>query len=398
VGRLAPADALINPKQPGCAYPFQGLAACGVAYKLLTALRSRFPELAPEAQLELVAIGTVADMVPLVGENRAMVAAGLTQLSTAPTPGVAALLRVAGVRPPCTSEHLAYAVGPRLNAAGRMQDAQLALDLLLSPDPEQAERLATELNAQNVSRQAATLTAVGEARERALALPDDDPVIVVADAAWPQGIVGLAASKLVEEFQRPALVLSIDGEEARGSARSVEGFHMVDCLRAVAPLLTRFGGHAMAAGFSLPVQRLDELRAAVRDWAMTRLEPPTKLLAVDAVLSLGDLGPPAYRDLQTLAPFGLDNRQPLLMAEGVRVLSAETFGSDRRHLRVRFQDDTGLQEAIAFDRAPLLAHLPAQRQVDVLFTLGLDAWNGLEKTRLELRDMRPSRVGALTRA
>jgi single-stranded-DNA-specific exonuclease len=398
VGRLAPADALINPKQPGCAYPFQGLAACGVAYKLLSALRSRFPELAPEAQLELVAIGTVADMVPLVGENRAMVAAGLTQLSTAPTPGVAALLRVAGVRPPCTSEHLAYAVGPRLNAAGRMQDAQLALDLLLSPDPEQAERLATELNTQNVSRQAATLTAVGEARERALALPDDDPVIVVADAAWPQGIVGLAASKLVEEFQRPALVLSIDGEEARGSARSVEGFHMVDCLRAVAPLLTRFGGHAMAAGFSLPVQRLDELRAAVRDWAMTRLEPPTKLLAVDAVLSLGDLGPPAYRDLQTLAPFGLDNRQPLLMAEGVRVLSAETFGSDRRHLRVRFQDDTGLQEAIAFDRAPLLAHLPAQRQVDVLFTLGLDAWNGLEKTRLELRDMRPSRVGALTRA
>jgi single-stranded-DNA-specific exonuclease len=154
----------------------------------------------------------------------------------------------------------------------------------------------------------------------------------------------------------------------------------------------------MAAGFSLPVQRLDELRAAVRAWALPRLAPPTKLLAVDAVLSLGDLGPPAYRDLQTLAPFGLDNRQPLLMAEGVRVLSAETFGSDRRHLRVRFQDDTGLQEAIAFDRAPLLAHLPAQRRVDVLFNLGLDAWNGLEKTRLELRDMRPSRVGALTRA
>ncbi len=391
VGAPAPADALINPKQAGCGYPFKGLAACGVAYKLLVALGGRLPELHSEAQLDLVAIGTVADLVPLVGENRAMVAAGLRRLAGERAVGPAALMQVAGVRPPVTSEHLAFALGPRLNAAGRMLDAELALALLLAQDPQQAQHLAQELDAQNVSRQQATHDVFKAAREAVLTLPDDEPVLFVADAAWPQGIVGLAASRLVEEFHRPAFVLSIGDDECRGSARSVEGFHLVECLRAVAPLLSRFGGHAMAAGFSVPVTRLPELHAALRAYAAPRLGDPRKLLCVDAVAGLGELAPATYRDVQALGPFGMGNREPLLMAEGVRVLSAEAFGDDR-HLRVHLQDGSGRQEAVAFERGHLVEHLPPERRVDVLFTLGLDTWNGLEKTRLHLRDMRPSRT------
>lgn len=389
VAAPAPADAVINPKQAGCDYPFKGLAACGVAYKLLTALRSRRSDLDCEAQLDLLAIGTVADLVPLEGENRAMVAAGLKRLATQPSTGAMALMRVAGVHPPCGSEDLAFALAPRLNAAGRLQSAQLALDLLLAEEPD-ADRLAAELNAQNVIRQEATLTVVTAARVAVQALPEDEPLIFLADAAWPQGIVGLAASRLVEEFQRPAFVLSLAGEEARGSARSVQGFHLVECLKTVAPLLTRFGGHAMAAGFTVKADRLPELHAALRRYAEPRLSAPGKAMPVDAVVELRELTPPVYRDVLALGPFGLGNPAPLLMAEGLRVLSAEAFGTEGRHLRVQLRDETGRLEAIAFERGHLVLHLPRERQVDALFALGLDAWNGLEKVRLELRDLRSS--------
>ncbi len=389
VGPPPSADAVINPKQPGCRYPFPGLAACGVAYKLLTALRGRLPQLDVEAQLELVAIGTVADMVPLEGENRSLVAAGLQRLAGDPSPGVAALLRVAGVRAPVTSGHLGFAIGPRLNAAGRMQDAEVALALLLTDDPAEADRCAGELDGQNARRQEATLAVVAAAREAVQALPEDEPLIVVADADWPQGIVGLAAGRLADEFCRPAFVLSIAGEECRGSARSIEGFHLVDCLAAVAPLLTRFGGHAMAAGFTVPTAQLGALRTALHAYAAPRLAAPRRTVRVDALARLGELHPAVYRDLAALGPFGLGNPEPVLMAEGLRVVNAEAFGADQRHLRVRFTDESGRAEGIAFERAHLVEHLPPQRRVDVLFTLGLDAWNGLEMTRLELRDMRP---------
>jgi len=389
VGAPAPADAVINPKQPGCRYPFAGLAACGVAYKLLTALRSRLPELDVEAQLELVAIGTVADMVPLEGENRSLVAAGLQRLAGDPSPGVAALLRVAGVRAPVTSAHLGFALGPRLNAAGRMQDAEVALALLLTEEPAKADRLAGELDGQNARRQEATLAVVAAAREAVQALPDDEPLIVIADAAWPQGIVGLAAGRLVEEFCRPAFVLSIAGEECRGSARSIDGFHLVECLSAVAPLLTRYGGHAMAAGFTVPTAQLPSLRSALRAYGGSRLAAPQRTVRVDALARLGELHPAVYRDLAALGPFGFGNPEPVLMAEGLQVVTAEAFGADQRHLRVLFAHDSGRAEGIAFERAHLVEHLPPQRRVDVLFTLGLDAWNGLEMTRMELRDIRP---------
>src|SRR5256714_3409677 len=261
-------DALINPKQPECAYPFDGLAACGVAYKLLVALEQRhFPgALDPGASLDAVALGTVADVVPLHAENRAIVRAGLRRLSEAPSPGCAALLAVAGIAGPVTAEHLAFQLGPRINAAGRMEDAMLALQLLMADSRESADPLAQRLQEQNAQRQQLTAEIVREAKAQVTELDNSAAVIVMGAGHWPLGVLGLAASRLVEEFYRPTFIFNTDGDEWRGSARGIEGFHLVDCLKHCAPLLHRFGGHAMAAGLPVLRSRLAQLKECLRSY------------------------------------------------------------------------------------------------------------------------------------
>src|SRR6266849_6085779 len=248
-----PVDALINPKQAECRYPFDGLAACGVAYKLLVALERRafVGRLDPAASIDAVALGTVADVVPLRSENRALVRAGLEKLNGDPSLGCAALMAAAGIRGPVTAEHLAFQLAPRINAAGRMEDAVLALELFLAETEEAAQAAAEKLQAQNAERQRLTAEIVKDARTQVLDLPDDVPAIVLGSPNWPLGVIGLAASRLVEEFYRPAFVFNLAEEESRGSARSIDGLHLVDCLDACAPLLLRYGGHAMAAGMTV---------------------------------------------------------------------------------------------------------------------------------------------------
>ena len=394
-GPVRPAvDALINPKQPDCAYPFDGLAACGVAYKLLVALEQRaFPgKLDPTESLDAVALGTVADVVPLRAENRAIVRAGLRRLSLSPSPGCAALLRVANITPPVTAEHLAFQLGPRINAAGRMEDAMLALDLLSADDGDQALIRAQQLQAQNAQRQQLTAEIVKEAKGNVAELDDGAAAIVMGASHWPLGVLGLAASKLVEEFYRPAFIFNTDGPEWRGSARSIEGFHLVDCLEQCAPLLHRFGGHAMAAGVTVLPARYAEMKACLETYAAARLkaEAFSRPIRIEATAAFADLKPSLHQEIQLLAPFGVGNREPLLLSRDVDVVRTETFGSDRRHLRVQFRDRTATAEAIAFDRAPTAAHLPAGRRVDLVYALECDRWDGLERIRLHLRDLRPA--------
>src|SRR6202171_1361780 len=213
MGAQRPAvDALINPKQPDCAYPFDGLAACGVAYKLLVALEQRaFPgALDPGASLDAVALGTVADVVPLHAENRAIVRAGLSRLSENPSPGCAALLTVAGITAPVTAEHLAFQLGPRINAAGRMEDAMLALELLMAENRESADPLAQRLHDQNAQRQQLTAEIVREARTQVAEVDNGTAVIVMGGDRWPLGVLGLAASRLVEEFYRPTFIFNTE--------------------------------------------------------------------------------------------------------------------------------------------------------------------------------------------
>ncbi len=394
VGAQRPAvDALINPKQPECAYPFDGLAACGVAYN--------FPgKIDPRASLDAVALGTVADVVPLQAENRAIVRAGLRRLSEAPNPGCAALLAVAGITGPVTAEHLAFQLGPRINAAGRMEDAMLALQLLMAESRESADPLAQRLHEQNAQRQQLTAEIVREAKTQVAELDNAAALIVMGADHWPLGVLGLAASRLVEEFYRPTFVFNTEGDEWRGSARSIEGFHLVDCLQQCAPLLHRFGGHAMAAGLTVLKSRFAELKECLEHYTTARLNGDafSRPIAIEATAAFADLKPSLHQEIQSLAPFGVGNREPLLLSREVEVVRTETFGSDRRHLRVQLRDRTATAEAIAFDKATAAPHLPSGRRIDVIYALQCERWDGLDRVRLHLRDLRPAVRPALALA
>jgi len=254
--RLAPADALINPKQPGDTYGFDGLAGAGVAWKLLCALEAEgiVPAGQAEAMIGLAALGTIADMMPLQGENRTIVRRGLGRVLE--LAGLRALAQAADVSAPLGAADIAFGIAPRINAAGRMEDAKLALDLCLSDAPEECAEMARRLDEQNRSRQAAVATALEQAEERVAEVPDDAPAIVVGDPGWPMGIVGLVAGKLMERYAVPAFVVCLDPGEAKGSGRSVSGVHIVRALDRAAPTLIRYGGHAAAAGFSLRAEDL----------------------------------------------------------------------------------------------------------------------------------------------
>ena len=395
-----PVDALINPKQPDCAYPFDGLAACGVAYKMLVALEQRvFPgRLDPKASLDAVALGTVADVVPLHAENRAIVRAGLARLNGTPSHGCRALLQVAGIRLPVTAEHLAFQLGPRINAAGRLEDAVLALDLLMAESEEIAAPLAARLQEQNTQRQQLTAEIVRQARAQVVELGDDTAIIVMGAPEWPLGVLGLAASRLVEEFYRPAFIFNMDGDEWRASVRSIEGFHLVECLQHCAPLLQRFGGHAMAAGLTVRREQFAALKECLEDYGSRRLDGQSfsRPIKVEAMAALADLKPSLHQEIQLLAPFGVGNREPLLASRDLEVLRAETFGAAGRHLRLQLRDRTASAEAFAFDKGASAPHLPAGRRVDVVYSLDCERWDGLDRVRLHLKDLRPASAAAVT--
>ena len=396
---LPAADALVNPKRPDCGYPFDGLAGAGVAWKLLAALESErvVPAGSADAAVGLAALGTVADMMPLRGENRLLVRRGLEAIARRPSPGLAALVAAAGLRAPLRAADLAFGLAPRINAAGRMEDAELALRLLLAGDAAEAEPLAARLQGQNVERQEAVARAMAEAEERVAEIPEEAPAIVVGDARWPMGIVGLVAGRLAERYARPTFVASLEGDEAKGSARSVRGVHLVRALGAAGDCLLRYGGHALAAGYSLDPGRLAEFAERVTAAVAEQLgdAPRERVHVVDATLSVADLVPALCADLARLEPCGQGNPEPLLCLRDATVMNASGFGGRGQHLRLHLTDEGGgVIEAVAFNKPGLAGHLPRGRRVDALFGADVDRGDGVERVRLRLRDLRPARQAA----
>ncbi|MCC7103816.1 MAG: single-stranded-DNA-specific exonuclease RecJ [Chloroflexi bacterium] len=390
---LPPAVAVVNPKRPDDAYPFKHLAGVGVAFRLATALLHRLlPGEADEflADLyDLVAVGTIADIMPLEGENRTLVQLGLDRLNGQPRPGIAALIRVAGLEQrQVEAEQIAFALAPRLNAAGRIHHAQLALDLLLSSNAGQATPLAEELQRLNRQRQEETDRAFDQAR-RSLAARRLGAGIVVA-GPFHLGIVGLVASRLVEELSRPVVVLAIDGDVARGSARSIEGVNVVEALSASAALMTRFGGHAMAAGCTLPVQHVEALTERFSDAVEAQrgefFEQPA--LELDA-----ELRPSTARDVATLdiladlEPCGAANSTPLFLTRDVRLTDCRPVGSGK-HLKLGFSTAEGPLDGIAWRTASPPCALG--EDLDVVYHLHRNAWNGRVSCQLEVVDWAPS--------
>jgi single-stranded-DNA-specific exonuclease len=387
------AFALINPRRPDDAFPFKGLASCGVAFYLAAALRTRLRDKStihaafdPRELLDLVALGTIADVVPLVDENRVLVAHGLRVLGARKRPAIAALAAKAErAEGAITAHDVGFRLAPRLNAAGRLGEAQLALDLLLAPDAATAARLADELEDKNAERQRIQELVWAEALTDA-ADHEAEAAIVVGREGWHPGVVGIVAARLVDKFARPAVVVGFRAGEGRGSARTVPGFDLFAALSRASEPLTRYGGHAAAAGMSVAAANLDAFRrlfvAAIRAQASGGPPPAVR---VDAVVGLGDLDLPFAEELARLQPFGAANAEPVFAVRGVTTQATRRVGQG--HLQLTLMDGGAVTEAIAFgmaDRDP-----GTGAAVDLLATAELDTFRGARRARLKVRHLFP---------
>jgi len=393
--RLPPALAVVNPNRPDCTYPDKRLAGAGVAYKLAQAVAHLVghPQERLHAYLDLVAIATVADMAPLSGENRTLVRWGLRVLASTPNPGLRALLRACGLddAPEITAGQVGHMLGPRINAVGRIGDPMRSLRLLLTDDPAEATSLAGELEQANRERRevdAATLEEAMEMLERTYR-PERDRAVVLAGEGWHPGVIGIVASRVVERIHRPAVLIAVDGVgEARGSARSIRGFHLYRAMAACREHLTRFGGHRYAAGCSLDPDRIDDFRKAFQAVAAAEIEEEMlrPQLRIDLDLPLADADGPLCRMLRHAAPFGLGNPTPVLAVRAVTVEGARTVG-EGKHLKLRLRDGGCTLDGIGFGMGERLAEATAG-PVDVAFRLEENVWKGRARLQARVLDLR----------
>ncbi len=400
VNRRPAACAVVNPKLAPEGEPWRDLAGVGVAFKLCHALlkKDNGRGIAAErgfdlaAQLDLVALGTMGDAVPLRGENRILARHGLDRLNRSPAPGLAALLKAANYSGEIGDYQVGFILGPRLNAAGRLGGAGRALELLMAEREEDAAPAAAELDAANRERQAieAATLAQAEAWLEEHFDPARDFGIVVSGRDWHPGVIGIAASRLVARHRRPTIVVteSADGA-ARGSSRSVEGFHLVEALSQCADLLDSYGGHAMAAGLTLPAANVPALRERFGAAARAKLAGADLRaeLRVDQWMGLAEAGEELVEAIRDLRPFGEDNPAPIWAARGVRMVRCSKVGEGERHLRCTLADGGAQRDAIGFNLGK--RDIP-EGPLDMAFEIKLDEYNGRRSVQLHLRDLRPS--------
>jgi single-stranded-DNA-specific exonuclease len=394
---LPAAVAILNPHQPGCGYPFPHLAAVGVTFCLCMALRRRLREAGrfgaerPEPNLkdalDLVALGTVADVVPLQGVNRILVRAGLEAIARTRRPGLRALKRVAGVAEgvEISAGQVGFRLGPRINAAGRLDDAGRGVRLLLADDPAEADRLAEELDRENRARQDIERQILDEALADATSrVAAGARGLVLARDGWHPGVVGIVASRIVERFHRPAVLVGVTDGVGKGSGRSIEGFHLHDALTACAAHLVRFGGHKHAAGVTVDPAAVPAFREAFERHAAERLrdEDLVPRCRIEGWLQPGGAQEQAAASLERLAPFGAGHPEPLF-AMRAKPSMARAVGASGAHLRVTFGRGV---EAIGFGMGGSLAACAGE--VEAAVTLGFDEWGGVRRVQLKLKDLR----------
>ncbi|MCB9078433.1 MAG: single-stranded-DNA-specific exonuclease RecJ [Anaerolineaceae bacterium] len=394
--QLPPALAAINPKQTNCDYPFKELAGVGLAYKLSQALLSCLASngLRAENFLDLVALGTVADLAPLYHENRKLVNQGLSQLNTSLRPGLVALMARAqsGSDTSITAGTIGFTIGPRLNAAGRLDSALAAYNLLMAKSQAEADKLAAELDLQNRERQKLTLEMVNNARQTILSTKVQQPLYFISHPEFNPGVVGLAASRLCDEFYRPVLVAEEGPETTKGSARSIAEFHITDALDQCADLLVRYGGHAAAAGFTvknenLPALQERLLRIAQEHLAVDKLRPT---LTIDGEVNLRGVRPSLVEAIVNLQPFGYGNPTPRFLTRGLRLKYLKGVGQESQHLRLVLHDGKQEWSAIAFRQGHWAGKLNPTQLIDTVYSLDFNHWNGQTTMQLNIKDLQPS--------
>jgi single-stranded-DNA-specific exonuclease len=399
---LPDAVAVLNPHQAECGYPAKELAGVGVAFKLVMALRGqlrhegRWAGKTPNLRrhLDLVALGTIADIAPLHGENRILVRHGLQELTRSQKLGVQTLKHVTHLaEQPIGPRQVGFMLAPRLNAAGRLAAARAGVELLLAEDVDQAQKLALYLDSVNRERQVvqahiyAEAKAVIEADGRA----DDRWAIVLASEDWHPGVVGIVASKLVEEYGRPTVLIGLEGETGKGSGRSIAAFHLYNALLGCQEFLIGFGGHEHAAGIRIHRDQVPRFEETLNRLAREQLTAAdcVPLLAIDAEVRLEEIDEPLLQFIEQLEPFGEGNPQPVLLARGVALAGAPTrIGREQQHLRLTFRQGDRLVRGIGFGMGNRLADTAAG-VLDIVFTPQRHTWNGREELQLVLRDLAP---------
>ena len=398
---LPRALAVLDPIKPGEAYPFKFLSGCGVGFKLIQGLAKRLgDESLVTPYLDFVTLASTADIVPLTGENRILVKIGLESINTAPRPGIKALIESAGLRPGhITTGQIVFALAPRINAVGRLGDATRAVRLLTSEDPEEARALAQVLEEENRNRRRIDEDTFADAQQLAEEFLDldADPAIVLHQEHWHPGVVGIVASRMVERYYKPAIMMATVDGVAKGSARSVSGFDIYEALKRCEDKLLQFGGHKYAAGVTVDLARLDEFRdafnAAVK--ALMKEELKTPEIRIDLEITLADITPWFVKLLREFAPFGPNNTRPTFLTRNLEVAGNPRIVG-RNHLRFRVRQNGVVFDAIGFGLGEMLPRIPVgRRDLECVYTVEENEWNAPTGTRsgdpvpqLKIKDLR----------
>jgi len=392
LGHLPPARMVIDPMRTDSAYPFTELAGVGVAFKFLQAiLEGSGREELVNRSLDLVALGTITDMVSLVGENRYWVKSGIELLNNTRRLGLQEVMRCAGLKPGAIdAESVSWSLGPRLNSAGRLDHAATSYRLLLTQDIDEARSLASELEETNTRRQQMASELLSRVRQKIVADGVDRPLLMAGDDECPPGVMGLVANRLTDEFCRPVIVYKTGAEVCRGSGRSLPEFDLVAALEQCHDLLSKFGGHARAAGFSVSADKVAELQQRLTDIARDRLAglDLRPHLDIDAEVHLSVFSGGTFEKIQQLAPFGRGNPSPAFVSRRVEVLDQRQMGGKNEHLKLKLKQDGIIWDAVGFGLGSYAPELT--RYIDIAYSPEVDRWNGKERLRLSLLDFDPA--------
>ena len=388
---LPAAVAVVNPRRADSIYPQPQLAGVGVAFKLLQALWSTLGREEDEVEsfLDLVCLGTVADMVPLVSENRYLVKRGLEVLNGTGRIGLRELMKVTGLRlGAMDAGSISWVLGPCLNASGRISDAIIGYRLLVADSAEEGHQLALELEQQNARRKQLTEDTLTRAREQVLAAELDVPLLMIGGEDYHQGVIGLVAGRLVDEFHRPSIVFQREPEVTQGSARSIPEFNVVSALAECRGVISQFGGHPMAAGFIMPTADVERLRQCLLDVAGRQLAhiDLSPSISIDAEVRLSSVGKD-FKGMSDLAPFGVGNQVPTLLSRNVKVMEHHTVGGGE-HLKLKLQDGNITWDGIGFGMGDRTDQ--ASQRIDIVYQMGVNHWRGEDTLELEVLDFAPS--------
>lgn len=387
---LPKAYAIIHPKLPDSVYPCKDLAGVGVAFKLAQALLGKVPE----DLLEIAAIGTIADLVSLTDENRLIAAKGIKNMKQTQRPGLLALFQKAGVDiSNLTEESIGFSIAPRINAAGRLADADMAVDLLLTKDEELADSIADEIHSLNKERQNIVAEITKDAIKQVEELQKDSEqhVLIVGAEGWNAGVIGIVASKLVEKYYRPTIVLSFDREKglAKGSARSIAGFDLYHNLSTCRDILPHFGGHPMAAGMTLLIDDVEDLRSRLNNLAQECLteEDYIPVTKIDTSIALENANLESISEMSLLAPFGMGNPKPRVLIENITFNSMKRIGAEGNHLKMMLKDGSHMLDAVGFGMGDLSDQISPNATLSVIGELSINEWNNIRKPQIFLQDM-----------